>query len=138
MTAAKTPTARAPAAENRFKTAPLAGAGASEGDPEPEEGTVAAAGDDDGGEGGESATGDVEGEADGEVVDGEGAAVGGVLDGEGAAGEFLGESAGDLAGDDAGDCAPVEASRREAISTITTPLNRAIVERERENSNKDF
>ncbi|CAN6557907.1 unnamed protein product [Malus baccata var. baccata] len=112
-------------AENLFKTAPLAGAGASEGGPETEDGEVA--GDDDRGEGGESATGDDEGEADGEVLDGEGAAaVGGVLDGEGAAGDFLGESAGDLAGDDAGDCAQVEASKRETISTKTTPLNRAI------------
>ena len=148
-TAAKIPTATDPAAENLFKTAPLPGRGASEGE---------VVGDDNGGEGGESATGDVEGEVDGEVLDGEGAAavggvlkgegaaavggvlkgegaaaVGGVLDGEGAAGACLGESVGDLAGDDAGDCAPVEASNRAAISTKTTPLNRAICrERKRE------
>ncbi|KAM1782604.1 hypothetical protein TB2_040834 [Malus domestica] len=100
----RTSTARAPAVENRFKTVPLAGTGASKGDPKPEEGTVA--GDDDRGEGGESATGDEECEVDGAV-----------LDGEEAAETCLGESARDLAGDDAGDCAPVEASKNDAIRT---------------------
>ncbi|RXH82918.1 hypothetical protein DVH24_003416 [Malus domestica] len=138
-TAAKIPTATDPAAENLFKTAPFAGRGASVGELATGDVEGEVVRDDDGGGGGESATGDVEGEVDGEVLDGEGAAavggvlkgegaaaVGGVLDGEGAAGACLGESVGDLAGDDAGDCAPVEASNKAAISTKTTPLNRAI------------
>lgn len=62
------------------------------------------------------------------MLKGEGEALGGVLDGEGAA-AFLGENVGDLAGDDVGDCALVEANKRVAISTKTTALDRAIVER---------
>ncbi|KAH0977050.1 hypothetical protein GBA52_026769 [Prunus armeniaca] len=129
MEAAKTPTANDPTKENLFKTAPL-DVGASAGDPETEEGGEVAgdSGEDDGGEGGESATGDVEGaaeggvpEGEGEVLKGEGEEAGGVLKGEGA-------EAGDLAGEDAGDCALVEATKRAAISTKTTALDRAIVE----------
>ncbi|KAH0976990.1 hypothetical protein GBA52_026709 [Prunus armeniaca] len=140
MEAAKTPTANDPTKENLFKTAPL-DVGASAGDPETEEGGEVAgdSGEDDGGEGGESATGDVEGaaeggvpEGEGEVLNGEGEEAGGVLKGEGAAagGVLKGEGAeaGDLAGEDAGDCALVEATKRAAISTKTTALDRAIVE----------
>ncbi|CAL9021302.1 unnamed protein product [Prunus brigantina] len=147
MAAAKTPTATDPTKENLFKTAPL-DAGASAGDPETGEGGEVAgdSGEDDGGEGGESATGDVEGAAEGgvpegegealkgegEALKGEGEAAGGVLKGEGAAagGVLKGEGAeaGDLAGEDAGDCALVEATKRAAISTKTTALDRAIVE----------
>ncbi|CAL9021300.1 unnamed protein product [Prunus brigantina] len=134
MAAAKTPTATDPTKENLFKTAPL-GAGASVGDPETEEGGEVAgdSGEDNGGEGGESVTGDVEGAAEGGVPKGEGEAAGGVLKGEGAAvgGVLKGEGAeaGDLAGEDAGDCALVEATKRAAISTKTTALDRAIIEK---------
>ncbi|PQQ09751.1 glycine-rich protein 1-like [Prunus yedoensis var. nudiflora] len=121
MATAKTPTATDPARENLLKTAPL-GVGASTGDPEDVGEVAGDSGEDDGGEGGESVTGDLEGAVEGGVPEGEGEAAGGVLKGEGA-------EAGDLAGEDAGDCALVEANKRAAISTKTTALDRAIVER---------
>ncbi|CAB4289692.1 unnamed protein product [Prunus armeniaca] len=132
MATAKTPTATDPARENLFKTAPLV-VGASTGDPEDVGEVAGDSGEDDGGEGGESVTGDLEGAVEGGVPEGEGEAAGGVLKGEGAAagGVLKGEGAeaGDLAGEDAGDCALVEANKRVAISTKTTALDRAIVER---------
>ncbi|KAM2061240.1 hypothetical protein ACFX1T_046334 [Malus domestica] len=77
---------------------------------------------------------DEEGEVVGVMLDGEGDAAGGVVNGVGedaALGGLLnGVAAGDLDGDDAGDCAPVEATKRAAIRTRTTLVERAIVRRE--------
>lgn len=77
---------------------------------------------------------DEEGEVVGVVLDGEGDAAGGVVNGKGedaALGGLLnGVAAGDLDGDDVWDCAPVEATKRVAIRTRTTLVERAIVGRE--------
>jgi len=119
-TAAKTPTATDPPRANLFKTAPLAGAGATAGEPIVEVGTspVEGTGVTGRGEGGEVVVvGDGAFAAGGGASNGDGADAGGFTVVGAGAEAFDGgvETGGDLVGEDAGedegDCAIVEATK---------------------------